>query len=211
MKRIHPYLGLYRTMFIVVILVAIVYGVLNFTSYQESVRTFVTNENPSFVIERERYYRNQNYESAKENNPNISAEELDKLKQEAAAATPENISKEFFQVSRWAPTDNLDELWIQGIYARIIGTTLTFSFTVATIILALFALNHHKIAAIASTVGIFLVFISNQLTLLIATGIFGITIYNQYFFNFLEFIFIIALIGLTFFTIFVNPEFKSPK
>lgn len=79
MKRIHPYLGLYRTMFIVVILVAIVYGVLNFTSYQESVRTFVTNENPSFVIERERYYRNQNYESAKENNPNISAEELDKL------------------------------------------------------------------------------------------------------------------------------------
>lgn len=217
MKRISPYLGLYRTMFIVAIIVSLAYATFNFVTYQEAMRTFVTNENPSFIIKRELYYRNQNYEAAKqtlenlENGENVAPEKLVELKKSATIVTPESLRDELFQISSLAPTDDLDELWLGGIYARVIGTTITFTFAVATIILALFALNHKKTAAIISTVGIFLIFLSNQLTLFVSIGMYGISTYERYFFNFLELIFILTFIGLILFTIFVNPEFKTKK
>lgn len=217
MKLISPYLSLYRTMFIIVIIVSLVYAIFNFISYQDAVRTLVTNENPSFIIERELYYRNQNYQNTQdnletiENEENIPPEKLEEIKKAATPTTAEILRTELFKVSSFAPTDDLDELWLNGLSARIIGTTITFIFTLLTIIGALFALNHKKSAAIFSTIGIILIFVSNQVTLFLATGVFGINIYEQYFFNFLELIFIIALFGLALFTIFVNPEFKPKR
>ncbi|MGL6248523.1 MAG: hypothetical protein ACRC3A_05430, partial [Culicoidibacterales bacterium] len=147
MKKISPYLGLYRAMFIVTILIALAYATFNFFQYQNSMRELTINNKPSVQIENNYTERLQMYEAyqlEKEKNPELYA---DKTATFDVLPTRENTASELFGDPLSAPISELDVLWLNGLYAALVGSTLTFLFALATIVSALFALNTKRIAA----------------------------------------------------------------
>lgn len=210
MKKISPYLGLYRAMMIVTIIVALVYATFNFFQYQEAVRELVIDNRPSVQIEREYQARLQIFESIEADSTTTDDTTTPDSKS-TEKPTREIVAQELFGLSTEISPADFDQIWLYRLYAMIGGGSITFLFALATIVSALFALNTKRLAAFSTPAWLFSVFITNQITIFLVNGYFGIYEYNQYFFNFLELIFILALIGLTLFTIFAHPNLRPVK
>lgn len=200
MKKISPYLGIYRAVAIILMLVAIAYATFNFFQYQDAARQLVLDNRPTTYTSKELIYRNSG--------TIVTDKDGNEIKTPTTIVTEDQIIKENYRNSDLTLAE-LDVLWQKNLYAEIIGGTITFAFALLAIVASLFALNSKRQAAILSTIAIGFVFIANQATLFVANGLYGYGLYQRYFFNFLEFIFIIVLIGLTIFTIISNPQFKK--
>ncbi|MGL6228743.1 MAG: hypothetical protein ACRC3J_05985 [Culicoidibacterales bacterium] len=167
---------LYRSMFIILTIVALFYLGFGFMQYVDAQNQLLTADPPSVQIE-------------KFNTDNLN----DPYSQQ--------YFNDQFKIQPLAPTTDLDTLWQTGLYLQLAQGIITFSLALATTIFGLFALSNRKIFAILATIFLSLAYLADEVFSFLRLGIYGLGTYNVYLFNILEIAILVTLLGMCWFTI----------
>lgn len=170
---------LYRSMFIILTVVALFYLAFGFSAYIEAQNQLLANQPPT-------KYLTEITVPDGESDPTLS---------------PYFEYEYGYRISPLAPTDDLDVLWETGLYIQLGQGIVTFLFALVTTIFGVFALSGKKILAILAVVMLPFAYLSDEIFSFIRLGIYGFERYNVYIFNVLEIILLLALIGMCIFTI----------
>lgn len=176
---VRMYKILYRSMFIILTIVALFYLAFGFSVYMEAQNQLLSGQAPTKYI-------------SEITNPDKTID----------SETSPYLEYEYgYRISPLAPTDDLDVLWETGLYLQIVQGTVTFLLALATTIFGVFAIAGKKIFAILAVVALPFTYLADEIFSFFTLGVYGINRYNVYIFNVLEIILLLALMVMCLFTI----------